>query len=204
MRNPHLNNTTADTSAKRISEEKELDLWITTHRDEALAQHHIEVYYQPVVRTLNGSLCGFEALARWRDPERGILAPAQFIAALEADNQIHKPDVYMIREVCRKLREEIDKGNRVVPVSFNLSRLDFFACDICHIIADYVSLCNLSIDLFHVEITESIITSNESRIRDDLNRLRAKGFSIWMDDFGSGYSSLNVLQDYHFDVIKLA
>ena len=101
-----------------------LQNYVVNHIDEAIKNGYIKVYYQPVVRTITETFCGMEALARWIDPQYGFLNPAVFIGALEESGQIHKLDSEVINIVCKEMREEIDSGNQVVPVSFNLSRLD--------------------------------------------------------------------------------
>lgn len=175
--------------------------YVTAHIDEAIENDWIKVYYQPVVRTLTDSLCSFEALSRWIDPVYGFLNPAEFIGALEDTHQIHKLDTYVIYTICRQMRERLDQHLTVVPVSFNLSRVDFTSCDIFAVVEDAVKKYDISRDYIHVEITESII-ANSVEIRAWANRFRNAGYEVWMDDFGSGYSSLNVLKDYDFDELK--
>ena len=98
--------------------------------ENAIKNNYIKIYYQPVVRTLSGKLCGFVALARWDDPEFGIIGPDLFIPELEQNKIIHKLDCYVIDEICRNYKVQSENGFSMVPVSFNLSRLDFTLCDI--------------------------------------------------------------------------
>ena len=98
--------------------------------DAALERHDIQPWYQPVIRTLSGKMCSMEALARWVDPERGIIRPDQFIPVLERHQLIHRLDAAIIREVCAQIRRTVNAGGMPVPVSVNLSRLDFMLCDI--------------------------------------------------------------------------
>ena len=104
--------------------------YVVSHIDEAIEKGWVRPYFQPVVRTLTGKLCGTEALARWEDPTYGLLAPDAFIPALEEAHLIYKLDCEMVRQICRQYRESADEGVPVVPISFNLSRLDFDLCDI--------------------------------------------------------------------------
>ncbi|MBP5091613.1 MAG: EAL domain-containing protein [Bacilli bacterium] len=176
--------------------------YVNSNIDKAVKEGWIKAYYQPVVRTVSKTLCGMEALARWDDPVYGFLGPASFVGALEASHQIHKLDQAMIESVCRDMRMGFDSGAHIVPVSFNLSRLDFISCDILGFIEGMVEKYKIPKSCIHIEITESTMAA-ENYIRNQVKRFRKAGFEVWMDDFGSGYSSLNVLKDYDFDALKI-
>ena len=176
--------------------------YVVNHIDDAIANGYIKVYYQPVVRTISETFCGMEALARWIDPEQGFLNPGEFIGALEESKQIHKLDSHVIELVCREMRDQLDQGYPVVPVSFNLSRLDFTGCDIFEVVEGILERYKIERDYIRVEITESIMAS-DSYIQHEIERFRLVGYEVWMDDFGSGYSSLNTLKDYKFDELKI-
>lgn len=176
--------------------------YVVNHIDDAITNGYIKVYYQPVVRTISGTFCGMEALARWIDPEQGFLNPGEFIGALEESKQIHKLDSHVIELVCREMREQLDQGYPVVPVSFNLSRLDFTGCDIFEVVESILQKYKIDREYIRVEITESIMAS-DSYIQHEIERFRLVGYEVWMDDFGSGYSSLNTLKDYKFDELKI-
>lgn len=177
--------------------------YIQTHIDEALEKGWIQLYYQPVVRALSRTLAGYEALARWQDPVRGLISPAAFIPALEEIHAIHKLDLYMVDQICSLYGPRNDLGFPTVPISFNLSRLDFFDCDIHAEISRRVDRAGVPHGNLAIEITESVFVQDMSVIAPILDQFRQDGYSLWMDDFGSGYSSLNVLKDYAFDTIKL-
>lgn len=179
-----------------------LQNYVVNHVDEAIANGYIKIYYQPVVRTITETFCGMEALARWIDPQYGFLNPAVFIGALEESRQIHKLDSHVIELVCREMRAELDQGHPVVPVSFNLSRLDFVGCDIFDVVETTLAKHGIERELIRVEITESIMAS-DSYVQREIERFRLAGYEVWMDDFGSGYSSLNTLKDYKFDELKI-
>ena len=179
-----------------------LQNYVVNHVDEAIANGYIKIYYQPVVRTITETFCGMEALARWIDPQYGFLNPAVFIGALEESRQIHKLDSHVIELVCREMRAELDQGHPVVPVSFNLSRLDFVGCDIFDVVEKTLAKHGIERELIRVEITESIMAS-DSYVQREIERFRLAGYEVWMDDFGSGYSSLNTLKDYKFDELKI-
>lgn len=198
------------TNGKRIAYydralEKEIAFvqYIEGHLEEAVSRGWIKVYYQPVVRPVNIALCSMEALARWEDPNFGFLVPGQFIPILEEKKQIHKLDRAMISLVCREYEKRVSQGKEVVPVSFNLSRYDFLTGDIVSFIEDEVRTHHVPKDMIHVEITESMLVNEEEMVASAVKRLHEAGYQVWMDDFGSGYSSLNLLKDYDFDKIKL-
>ena len=176
--------------------------YVIANIDKAISEGWIKPYYQPVVRTISETFCGMEALARWVDPVYGMLNPGAFIDALESSRQIHKLDMAIIEQVCRDMRHRLDDHLEVAPVSFNLSRLDFISCDILAYIERTVKKYRIPRELLHIEITESIMTA-DSYIRDQVKRFRKTGYEVWMDDFGSGDSSLNVLKDYEFDELKI-
>ena len=176
--------------------------YILSHLDQALAEKWVQVYYQPIVRTSNGRVCDEEALARWIDPERGFLSPADFIPILEEGKLIYKLDLYMVDEVLEKLRRTRERGLFLVPQSINLSRSDFDSCDIVEEIRRRVDGAGFERRLLTIEITESLVGSDFSFIKSQAERFRALGFPVWMDDFGSGYSSLDVLQSMQVDLIK--
>ena len=171
--------------------------------ENALERNFIQVYYQPVIRTITGQVCGFEALARWIHPERGLIQPQQFIGLLEDHRLIHRLDCCIVRQVCARLREIMDRGECVVPISVNLSRLDFELCDIFDEVDRCASEYRIPRNYLHIEITESLFSDMPKRIHTALDRFRKAGYQVWMDDFGSGFSSLNMLKDYTFDELKV-
>ena len=165
----------------------------------------IKVYYQPVVRCSDGSgeLCDYEVLARWDDPTYGLLPPFAFIETLEEYREIDKLDRCIIEQVCRDLRAELDAGKPVVPVSLNFSRLDFELYDVPAFLREMTQKYDVPSNLLDVEITESALTEQLSELQKTMASLREGQFSLWLDDFGSGYSSLNVLKDFRFNVLKI-
>ncbi|WP_298588416.1 EAL domain-containing protein [uncultured Megasphaera sp.] len=177
--------------------------YVINHLDEAIENHWIQVYYQPVIRTLTGEVCGMEALARWVDPQLGFLSPASFIPVLEQVRLIHRLDAFVLDEVCHMLSQRLRHDLPITPVSFNLSRYDFDMLDVFSLIETARTAYDLPRDFLHVEITESALARNASTVHQALDRLRSKGYEVWLDDFGSDYSSLNILKDYTFDLIKL-
>ena len=181
----------------------DLRIHVVTHIDEAIANGWIVPHYQPVIRTLTGKLCGFEALARWEDPKYGILSPAVFIPALEEAKIIHLLDCCMVRRVCQHFRDCENNGEPLVPVSFNLSRLDFDLCDIFSEVESAAHEYRVPRHMLNIEITESVFGSDSAYMTSMMDVFHNAGYQVWMDDFGSGYSTLNVLKDFDFDELKI-
>ena len=176
--------------------------YILSHFNRAMDENWIQVYYQPIIRATNGRVCEEEALARWIDPKRGLLPPDSFIPYLEEANLIYKLDLYVIEQTLNKIKKLEEANLFLVPQSLNLSRNDFNACDIVEEIRKLVDAKKIPHDLISIEITESIIGSDFEFIQAQIDRFRALGFKVWLDDFGSGYSSLDMLQSMRVDLIK--
>ena len=177
--------------------------YVVDHIDEAVENGYIKVYYQPVIRVRTGEICGYEALVRWIDPRMGILSPADFIETLEQFHLIHIVDKYVVKRVCEDLKALAEDGEPVVPVSVNISRLDFELCDIFGIIEQIREEYGIPQDMLDIEITESALNDNVGYIKSECEKMKKLGYHIWLDDFGSGYSSLNTIAEYDFDVLKL-
>lgn len=177
--------------------------YIIDNIDNAIYDGDIKVYYQPVFSTKTGKLVSFEALSRWNDSKYGFLSPNDYIDVLEKHRLIHKIDIFSLENICKDIRMLIDNDLPYVPVSLNLSRLDFELCDIVEIVDANLKKYNISKELLHIEITESVLTDNQKDFKNQIEFFQSKGYEVWMDDFGSGYSSLNVLKDFNFDVLKI-
>ncbi|MBR4537942.1 MAG: EAL domain-containing protein [Clostridia bacterium] len=176
--------------------------YIVENIDRAVREKWIQVYYQPIVRAVSGRVCDEEALARWIDPVKGFLSPAQFIPYLEDAGLIYKLDLCVLEQVLEKIIWQQKAGLQVVPQSVNLSRSDFDVCDIVEEIRRRVDAAGVSRDKITVEITESVIGSDFEFMKKQVERFQSLGFPVWMDDFGSGYSSLDVLQSIKFNLLK--
>ena len=188
---------------QRMSEAYHKRLYIINNIDNAVKNGWIVPFYQPVVWSDTKEVCSCEVLARWMDPVYGQLYPNEFIPVLEEYRLIHKLDRAIYEFAFRDLRRSMDAGRPVVPVSLNFSRLDFELMDAPQELEDLVTRYRIPKELIHVEVTESALTDNFSRLNAAMNRIKELGYSLWLDDFGSGYSSLNVLKDYQFDVVKI-
>ena len=177
--------------------------YILTHFDEALENNYIKVYYQPIIRCLTGNICDMEALSRWEKPDRGVVQPAQFISVLEEHRLIPKLDFYMVKKICEDIDMMRTKNFPLVPISVNLSRINFEMFDVAEEVIKIVDSYRIPHKLLSIEITESAFIHNPSFLNEQINKFRSSGFEVWMDDFGSEYSSLNTLRKYTFDLIKL-
>ena len=185
-----------------LRDEEEIRHYVLANLDRALEEQWIQVFYQPIVRAMNGRVCDEEALSRWIDPELGMLPPCDFIPVLEDAGVIHRVDLYVLDQILEKMRLQGEAGLPIVPCSINLSRSDFTACDIVKEIVQRVDAAGINRDRITIEITESVIGSNPEFIKERVACFRDLGFSVWMDDFGSGYSSIDLLQSMEFDLIK--
>lgn len=177
--------------------------YIIDNIDRAIENGWIHVYYQPIVRAENGCVCDEESLARWVDPTHGFLSPADFIPALEDAKLIYKLDLNVLEQTLRKMRHLSDVGLYVVPSSINLSRSDFEVCDIVEEVRRRVDESGFGRDMVNIEITESAMGRDFAFMKQQVERFHDLGFRVWMDDFGSEYSSLDYLQNLTFDLIKL-
>lgn len=176
---------------------------IINNFDEAIKNEYIKVFYQPVVNAATGNLCGLEALARWQDPQFGFLSPADFIETLEEYHLIHRLDMFVVERVCRDINDAKKKGRKIIPTSLNFSRLDFDSLNLAQEVADCLEKYNIDKTEIHIEVTESTLSENDVKLKEELKSFRSHGYALWLDDFGSGYSGLNVLKEYDFDLIKI-
>lgn len=186
-----------------LNKRNELRQYVIDNFATAFEERYFKVYYQKEVRALTEKVCGYEALARWMDPTYGMISPVIFVEVLENAHLIHKLDIYMIEQVCRDLRDDIDYGLAVEPVSVNLSRLDFELCDIKTEVDKCREKYNIPVNLINIEITESAISSGEEFLIEQIGVFRKSGYQVWMDDFGAGYSSFSNLRKYEFDTLKI-
>ncbi len=171
--------------------------------EDALKEKQFLVYLQPKHCTDTRAIVGAEALVRWSHPEFGFISPGDFIPVFERNGFITKLDNYMLTEVCRILKEWRDEGIPLIPISVNVSRADFIVDDLPAVIEGVVDSFGIPHDLVHLEVTESAYAEHPQEIISAVSTLRDNGFLIEMDDFGSGYSSLNMLSELPIDMIKL-
>lgn len=169
----------------------------------ALREEQFVLYLQPKYSLADNQIQGAEVLVRWEDPEKGLLPPGMFIPIFEHNGFIMELDYYVWEHSCRMLRRWLDEGRKVYPVSVNISRVSLYNPNLAEDICELVERYHIPTELFQLELTETAYASNPTQIWADMSKLQKKGFTILMDDFGSGYSSLNVLKDINVDVLKL-
>ncbi len=176
---------------------------IVNEMDEAILENQFVVYYQPKWDIINEKVIGAEALVRWIHPKYGFMNPGDFIPLFEKNGFITKLDLYVWENVCKQLRKWIDKGIRVVPISVNVSRNDIYSGNLVENLLKLIRKYNIPSNLIHIEITETAYAKNQNKLSEVVQDLSTHGFLIEMDDFGSGYSSLNMLSEVPVDIIKL-
>ena len=186
-----------------MDDEAQIRLHVLDHLDQAIGERWIRPYYQAVVSATDGHVVEEEALARWIDPESGFLSPGQFIPIVEHAGLLHKLDLHMLDCVLQDMKAKRGLGVPVVPVSINISLHDLGRLDVAQEIIRRVDDARIEHDLLHVEFTESVASQDPAVLQNAMSTLKEAGFEVWMDDFGSGYSSLNTLKDFDFDVVKL-
>ena len=152
---------------------------------------------------MTGKICGVEALARWEDPVYGRLTPNVFIPVLEQARLIHKLDCYVLNQVAKQLHYRLANKQPVLPVSINLSRHDFNLMDPFRMVENVISRYDLQRDYIRIEVTETALVKEKHNLIQTLRQFQRSGYQVWLDDFGSAYSSLNVLHNYHFDELKI-
>lgn len=193
--------------SQRADDEYWNQRYIIENLDKALNERWIRVFYQGILRLETGKTSAFEALARWNDPFRGTISPGDFIPVLERYHLLYKLDLYMMKQVLLELGDRLSAGLPLLPVSVNFSAQDF----------DYRNIPEEIESLYHstgadqliprsniiVEITEQDMATGTENFHEQLKQLRSMGYCLWLDDFGSGYSSLNVFSRFDVDLIKL-
>lgn len=175
---------------------------IINSMQKALDNKEFIVYLQPQYDYNNGSVCGAEALVRWKSPSKGLISPGDFIPVFESNGFIIKLDEYVWEQVCKLQRKWLDEGKDVFPISVNVSRADLLQGSVAEKLMNLIHKYNLTPDMVRVEITESAYMDNPQQLISEINKLEECGLMVEMDDFGSGYSSLNMLKDVPIQVLK--
>lgn len=170
---------------------------------EALANNQFRVYYQPKHDANTGELTGAEALIRWEHPEYGFMSPGEFIPIFEDNGFITEVDNFVWKKTCENLHKWIEKGLNVVPISINASKLDFLRPDFFDNLNKASNEMDVPSGLLHIEVTESLFSDQIEELVDILSKCQENGYKIELDDFGSGYSSLNTLSILPLDVVKM-
>lgn len=171
--------------------------------EKALTEHQYQMYLQPKYRLKDNSLCGAEVLCRWQHPEKGLIPPNDFIPLFEKNGFILKLDEYMWEEACKNIRRWLDQGRSVVPISVNISRYHIQHNDLEKALMELIHKYDLTPDMLNLEITESLFLDKPEELNRVLDRLQKLGFKLEVDDFGSGFSSLNLIRNISVDTIKI-
>jgi len=169
----------------------------------ALAEGQFLLNYQPQYDHTTKQMVGAEALVRWKHPERGIISPAKFIPIFERNGFISKLDMYVFEQVCIFLRKCMDQGMDMVPISVNRTRYDIYQPDFVSSLEKVRRKYDVPAHMIHIEITETVLIGGNEQVCKVIGQLHECGYVVEMDDFGSGYSSLNTLKDINLDVLKL-
>lgn len=188
---------------KEMREQEEKALRFTNEMETAIRKKQFQVYLQPKYSMKTGGPCGAEALVRWKHPQWGMVSPGDFIPVFEQNGLIVELDYYMMENVCVLIAKWLKTGSVVYPVSVNLSRISMYNPKIVDEIDGLTEKYSVPKKLLNLEITESAYMSNPGMMKDIIDRFHSKGFVILMDDFGSGYSSLNTLKDIDVDILKI-
>ncbi|WP_311063053.1 EAL domain-containing protein [Halomonas sp. DWK9] len=169
----------------------------------ALLDHQFELFYQPIINLNEGSVRSYEALIRWRHPEKGLISPGLFIPIAEQTGQIIPLGLWVLRQACADVLLMQRETGRSIPVAVNISPLQFRREDFFEIFLDVVSEFDLSLDLIQIEVTESLLIDGSSKAIDLVEKFRSVGVKVALDDFGTGYSSLSYIRSMPLDKIKL-
>lgn len=183
----------------RLEKEQE----IVNEMVQALQEEQFIVYLQPKYSLETNSPAGAEALVRWMHPKKGMISPGLFIPVFEKNGFIERLDHYVWEVICKYLRKWIDEGIKPHPISVNISRVDLYNPQIVEFIIGLVDKYNLPHELFQLELTETAYMDNPHIMKQVVSGLKENGFTVMMDDFGSGYSSLSVLKEIEVDVLKI-
>lgn len=176
---------------------------ITNEMNTALEEGQFQVYFQAKYSLHDSCPAGGEALVRWVHPEKGIIPPDEFIPIFEKNGFIMKLDYYVWENVCKTIRRWLDEGKTPMPISVNVSRVDIYNPNFVEDIMFLTKKYNVPAEYLNVELTESAYTDNPTVMMETVIKLQENGYVVMMDDFGSGYSSLNVLKDIPVDILKI-
>ena len=186
-----------------MNKQKLWERMVEDNMDAALANREFQVYLQPKVNASQGELAGAEALVRWIHPKEGFIPPNKFIPIFEQNGFILKLDDYMLEEIAKQQAQWMAQGKKIVPISVNVSRAHFTREDLAQHICNIVDKYHVPHNVIELELTESAFFDDKKVLLNTVKQLRDAGFLVSMDDFGSGYSSLNSLKELQLDVLKL-
>ena len=188
---------------EKMDEALDIRTFVLNNIDDAIKNGYIKVVYQLQVRLLNDKYCGAEALTRWEDPERGTIPPSSYIPVLEENNLTWKLDTFVIREVVKNIRRSAGSGYNPLPISVNMTYSDFLVLDLPGTVGAIVEDSGIDPSLIVIEVTEKTVLKDPDLMREEIEKLHDLRFPVAIDNFGNGYSSINMLNDFRFDVLKI-
>lgn len=188
---------------KEMADNINRELEILASVDDAIENRELKAFYQPKVDSETGEITGAEALVRWEKPDHSFVYPDQFIPAIEKSGQIIDVDYFMYEEVFSFIREKLDAGESIVPISMNVSRQHLKNLEIIEFIRGLMEKYEIPPEYLEFELTESVCMEDSDRVMEFIDAFHDMGITVSMDDFGSGYSSLNLLSEMPIDIIKL-
>ncbi|MBR2044536.1 MAG: EAL domain-containing protein [Agathobacter sp.] len=188
---------------KSMLQEIDTEMSVLTEVQKGVEEREFVIYMQPQVHVPTGKITGAETLVRWISKEKGIISPGVFIPVLEKNGFITNLDKYIWEEVCKWQRSRLDRGLQILPVSVNVSRVDAYSIDLVKYFSDLTDKYQIPRSCIKIEITESTYAEDDCKIGKIAEDLRSAGFSVYLDDFGSGYSSLNMLKNIYVDALKI-
>ncbi|MCR4591010.1 MAG: EAL domain-containing protein [Lachnospiraceae bacterium] len=203
-----LNGGTGNTSGifyfdSKMDETMDIRSFVVENIDSAIKNGDISVYYQSQVRLLNDKYCGAEALTRWEDPFRGNIEPSVYVQVLEENNLTWKLDTFVIREIAANIKRCSDMGLNPLPIAVNLTYADFLVLDVPETVSGIVHDTGIETSLIVIEVTERTVLRDPELLKSEIERLHAYNISVVIDDFGNGYSSINMLSDFRFSAVKV-
>lgn len=189
--------------SKEMLTDIEHELQIAPEVERALAEKEFTFYLQPKYSVSDKKIVGSEALVRWLHKKRGLIPPAEFIPIIEKNGLVTRVDMYIWEMVCATIKKWMDDGLDIAPVSVNVSRIDIDSVDVPEFFENLVTKYQINRKFLEIEITESAFVEDTRALKHVVQKLRTSGFTVLIDDFGSGYSSLNMLKDVQADVLKM-
>ncbi|MBR5932464.1 MAG: EAL domain-containing protein [Treponema sp.] len=198
-----LTDNTFTVFTKEMHQKLKKEIEITAQLEPAMERDEFQLYYQPQYSAHTNALCGAEALCRWVKADGTVVSPTDFIPLSEKNGFIKILDEVIWEKAFKNIRTWIDRGLKIVPTSINISRVTISSDNLVYAIARLQDKYNIPAEYVHFEITESAYMNNQHDLINRVNRIRDMGFKVAMDDFGSGYSSLNTLKDIPIDILKL-
>jgi len=186
-----------------MMQEIDREMSVLSEVQKGIERNEFVMFLQPQVHAITGHVVGAEVLVRWKNKEKGMIPPGYFIPVLEKNGFITNLDKYIWEEVCAWQKRRQDSGKELLPVSVNVSRVDAFSIDLVETFVKLTEKYDIPRSAIKIEITESTYVENDHKIGKVADDLRTAGFSVYLDDFGSGYSSLNMLKNVYVDALKI-